>query len=205
MRQVCPRQRLSGVPKITARTAPSLPDASRSWPLRQELVDLEDITNTCTSTRHYVISGGSAKVAVTPYMIRPRSWIQELAAQNILFNSLPAMINEYAFEKEKDLYNTPCISDGDGDADEEDNVEEIINELEEMHTQENDEGQESSRSQETDDEDSSFEPNESGYVFVNTSRQIGTVGSWNELRAWNGTVRRGSRFPSPVGEGSEIQ
>jgi hypothetical protein len=201
---------------LSLRSAPSLPEANRPSPLRQELIDIEDDTEQHPSARPSVVFRGSNRFADAP---RPRSWVQELAAQNIIFNTLPVMdpmndwnpwVEESGYDNNSGFQvppNTPCSSDGEGDADEEDNVEEISKHLEEVHLEEENQEQDSRRGQETDegadDEDSSFESAEPDYVFVNRNRSSGNAGPWNKLRAWNHRVRRGSRCPSPVSEENE--
>ena len=93
-------------------------------------------------------------------------------------------------------------SDGEGDADEEDNFVEISRELENARLENENQMQEEGSSHITsevgqaDDEDGSFELSEDEYVFIDGSRQSATGGSWNPLRSWNGIVRRGSKRPS---------
>jgi hypothetical protein len=212
-RQIYLRQRPSQNPRLTSpfsesHAAPSLPEASRPSPLRQELVDLESSAEDRPSVH------SSQALPRNSRMGQPHSWIQEFAAQNTMFNNLPAMnpvAERYPQGRERDnncvldFHNVLVTSpDGEADADEEDNVEEISRKLEVIHLEVENRERDCERAQEmdeggyADDDDSSFEPAEPEYVFVSGNRQIGNVGSWNRLRAWNGTVRRGSRCPSPV-------
>jgi hypothetical protein len=154
---------------------------------------------------------------------KEHSWFQELAAQNALFSALPVFDTiiesdvqvedapETAMNSPVELIapSVPYISDGEGDADEEDNAVKTSRELEDVRLAEEDEWQEEGSSHatgesgEADDEDRNFEFGEEGYVFVNGNGQSDTGGSWSLLRTWNGTARRGSRRPSSVDEESE--
>ena len=78
------------------------------------------------------------------------------------------------------------------DADEEDNAEDLSTEPEETRLEENSEQQHIRFSEEmedgghSDDEDGTLEPSEPEYVIVDGR---------NELRAWNGSARRGNSLP----------
>jgi len=214
--RICAVASQSGVSKSEIRDTiadirrESLQEISREeeqgefWPLRhpplgEELLNVDESADNGTDSRHYEITRGNN---ATRYR---HSWVQELAMQNIIFNSLRVVNPE---DSHVGPSHTACLSDKEGDADEEDDIEEISRGLVDLYVQESNQKREDGRSQEKDegadgdDEDSSFEPSEPEYVFVNPRRRLGEAGSWNLLRSWNGCIRRGSRCPSPVGGGS---
>jgi hypothetical protein len=149
-----------------------LEEAGNFWslqhpPMREELLNVEGSADNGTGSRQYEITRGNN---ATTYQ---HSWVQELAMQNIIFNSLPVVNPE---DNHVGPSNTACLFDK-GDADEEDNIEDVSRGLRELHVQESNQKQEDERSQETnktadgDDEDSSFEPSEPEYVFVSPRRR----------------------------------
>jgi hypothetical protein len=191
--------------------------------LRQERFNFEDsaengpVMNPFGITSQRNLPRGNEKT-------KEHSWFQELAAQNALFSALPAFDTiiesdvqdedapETAMDSPVDpiVLSVPYISDGGGDADEEDNVVKISKELEDVRFAEENEWQEGSshatgEGGEADDEDCNFEFGEEGYVFVNGNGQSDTGGSRGLLMTWNGIVRRRSRRPSLVDEESEVR
>ena len=136
-------------------------------PLGEELLNVDESADNGTDSRHYEITRGNN---ATKYR---HSCVQELAMQNIIFNSLPVVNPE---DNHVGRSHTACLSNKESDADEEDDIEEISRSLVDLHFQESNQKREDGRSQETDegadgdDEDSSFEPSEPEYVFVNPRR-----------------------------------
>jgi hypothetical protein len=179
--------------------AASLPETRRSSPLRQERFNFEGsaedgpVMNPFGITSQRNLPRGNEKT-------KEHSWFQELAALNALFSALPAFNtvvesdvqdedapeNAMNFPVDPIAPSVPYITDGEGDADEEDNVVKISRELEDVRLAEENEWLEEGSSHATgeggdadDDDDSNFELGEEGYVFVNGNGQSDTGGSWS--------------------------
>ena len=118
------------------------------WPLRhpplgEELSNVDESADNGTDSQNYEITRGNN---ATRYR---HSWVQELAMQNIIFNSLRVVNPE---DSRVGPSNTACLSDKEGDTDEEDDMEKTSRGLWYLHVQESNQKREHGRSQETDEE-----------------------------------------------------
>jgi hypothetical protein len=202
--------------------AASLPEIRCSSPLRQERFNFGDSAENGPVMNPFGITSQRNLPRVNE-RTKEHSWFQELAAQNVLFSALPAFDTVIESDVQDDdapetamnspvdpiVPSVPYNSDGEGDADEEDNVVKISRKLEDDCLGKENEWQEEGSSHatgdggEANDEDSNFELGEERYVFVDGNGQPDTGGSWCLLKTWNGTVRRGSKHLSLANEESE--
>ncbi len=171
------RENIAGTWRGILEEISRLEETGNCWPfqhphLREERLNVEESAN-IGDTRHYDITRGNNATR------DQHTWVQELAMQIIIFNSL-LVVNPQ--DNQLGPPNTARLSDKEGDADEEDNIDKISRGLREVHVQESNQKWEVGRSQETDegadgdDDNSSFEPSEPEYVFVTQKDDLEKLG-----------------------------
>jgi hypothetical protein len=118
--------------------------------------------------------------------------LNEILAAQLQSAKVPLEKSMSLMDKLEARSECPYKSGGEADADEEDNAEDLSTEPEETRLEENSEQQHIRFSEEmedgghSDDEDGTLKPSEPEYVIVDGQ---------NELRAWNGSARRGNSLP----------